>query len=404
MAAREAIRTVAPMMLTIDTLPSDDPGTSLLDDAEALAGEAADRVDELDAGRRIPADLYLRATRAGLFRQLLPASLGGDGAAPVAWFRTGLAMARLDASLAWTVTQGAAELGWIAVGGDPAWAGAVLADPEATSASSTAGLGTLRHHGATATLSGRWSTNTGCTNASWIGGLSIVDGGAQAGSLRLAWVPAERATTIEDWDTTGLRGTGSHSTVVDEQEVPIHWTVATFDPTPNDRGAHRTLVGNGNWPIAGSVAAVLLGLARRCLDEVEQLAPRRTMTGAAAPLSEDADVLRRLAVMEGSWHSAVAAVSDGLEAMWADATATGELSTERRWRLAATHAAAADAAAAVVEGCVDLAGTSAAPRTSALARRAADARILRTHLAVGPAVRERIGRCALGLSEPDMMV
>jgi alkylation response protein AidB-like acyl-CoA dehydrogenase len=128
------------------------------------------------------------------------------------------------------------------------------------------------------------------------------------------------------------------------------------------------------------------------------------MTGAAVPMAEDADVLRRIAVMEGSWHAAVAAVSDGLEAMWAEATSAGELSPERRWRLAATQAAAADAAVAVVEGCVELAGTSAASRTGALARRAADARVLRSHLAVGPAVRERIGRCALGLAAPDMFV
>jgi alkylation response protein AidB-like acyl-CoA dehydrogenase len=121
-------------------------------------------------------------------------------------------------------------------------------------------------------------------------------------------------------------------------------------------------------------------------------------------MAEDADVLRRIAVMEGSWHAAVAAVGDGLEAMWAEATAEGELGDERRWRLAATHAAAADAAVAVVEGCVDLAGTSAAARTGPLARRAVDARVLRSHLAVGPAVRERIGRCALGLAAPDMFV
>jgi alkylation response protein AidB-like acyl-CoA dehydrogenase len=396
------------MTLTTDHLPSPTPAepapTSLDDAAVALAAEAADRVDELDAGRRLPADLHTRVARAGLFRQLVPPEHGGAGATPDAWFRRGVAMAAHDASLAWSVTQGAAELAWIAVGGDPEWARAVLSDPEATSASTTAGLGTLEVHGATATLAGRWASNTGSAGATWIGGLAMVDGGPDTGALRMAWVPADRATVLDDWDTVGLRGTGSHSTVIDAQEVPLHWSVPIFDPTPHHDGPHRVLVGNGNWPIAAAVAAVLLGLARRALDETERMVPTRTATGAMAPLAQDVDVLRRIAAMEGEWLTASAAVEHGLATMWDEATATGTLDRDHRWRLAATHAAAARAAVAVVDGCAELAGTSAAARTHPLARIAADARVLRTHVAVGPAVGERIGRVALGAAEPDMFV
>lgn len=83
-------------------------------------GAAADaRTAELDVACRLPADLYAAALHSGLFRPLVAPEFGGNGAAPLQWFRTGVELAWYEASLAWVVTQGAAELGWIAAGGDP---------------------------------------------------------------------------------------------------------------------------------------------------------------------------------------------------------------------------------------------------------------------------------------------
>ena len=58
------------------------------------------------------------------------------GVEPLDWFRTGVELARHEASFGWVVTQGAAELGWIGAGGDDGWARELLGDPLATSASS----------------------------------------------------------------------------------------------------------------------------------------------------------------------------------------------------------------------------------------------------------------------------
>ena len=80
-------------------------------------GAAADaRWQELDRARHIPQDLHDAAAATGLFRQLVAPALGGSGRPPIEWFRTGLALARYEPSLAWVVTQGAAELGWISAG------------------------------------------------------------------------------------------------------------------------------------------------------------------------------------------------------------------------------------------------------------------------------------------------
>ena len=150
-----------------------DPHTPTIDEL----GAAADfRWTELDRARRVPQDLHDAAAAAGLFRQLVAPALGGDGRPPLEWFRTGMALARHEASFAWVITQGAAELGWIATGGDPTWAAEVLADPHGASASTVAGFGRLVIDGDHARFGGRWGFNTGSPNATWIGGLALVDG------------------------------------------------------------------------------------------------------------------------------------------------------------------------------------------------------------------------------------
>ena len=377
-------------------------------DALSRIGAAADaRTDELDAGRRLPDDLHLEAARAGLYRQLVPRSMGGPGLAPLEWFRNGVALAHHDASLAWVVTQGAAELAWIAVGGDDEWARDLLSDPLATSASSSAGLGTLTVDGASSRIAGRWAFNTGSPAAAWIGGMALVDGAADAAGrpvIRWAWVPADRAEVLDDWDPTGLRGTGSHSTVIPTQEIPTAWTFSPHDPTGNDRGPHRVLVGNGNWPIAASVAAVQLGNARRALDEAAALVLDTSPPPAFVPLARNAAVQRMLSEAEGLWAAALAGVERELEALWAEARRDGELRTERRVR---THRAALTANALsvrVVDLVAEATGTRSMQRRHVLGRCRRDAHALEAHISVNGASAELNAAMSLGLVEPHLLV
>jgi indole-3-acetate monooxygenase len=389
--------------------------------AASLAEEAAASVDILDAERRLPRDLVRRTTAHGLFRQLVPQDLGGLGTPPIEWFRRGLEMARREPSFAWVVTQGSAELAWIAVGGDPSWAADVLADPQAASASTTAGVGTLRLDAEgdaaetadrTGTANGSWGFDTGVTSATWIGGMVIVErpeGDPQRRTdgvpeLRIAWVPADRATIIEDWDSTGLRGTGSHRISIAEQRIPWRWTVAWHEPTIHDHGPHRVMVGNGNWPIASSVAAVQLGTARAALDEVRRLITGKAPAPSFTPLVQNAAVQRRLVELEGSWLGARAAVERELETMWDEAVEHGSLSTGQRVRLATVNAAANRTAVQLVDGAAELAGTEVAKRTSRLSRCLRDVHTLRGHVATNGTVLERIAQADFGLLAPDLLV
>jgi indole-3-acetate monooxygenase len=372
-----------------------------------LGGQADARTAELDQGCDIPADLYRTAAAAGLFRQLVTADLGGLDRTPLEWFRTGVELAWHEASFGWVITQGAAELGVIGAGADDAWARELLADPLATSASSTAGAGKLSIDGSTSRFGGSWAFNTGSANASWIGGLAVVDGAvADHGRpvIRWGWVPADRAQVAHDWDPAGLRGTGSHSTLIEEQDIPTAWTFAPEVVTSNDRGPHRCLVGNGYWPIATAVAATQLGNARRALDETARILATKAPAPGFVLLARNAGVQRMLVEAEGLWAAARASVERELEEMWAQAGAHGEVFPAQRAALHRANVAANALGVRIVDLCTEMTGTAAVSRAGVLSRCHRDAHALRGHAATNGATVERNAQIVLGLIPDHFLV
>ena len=379
-----------------------------LDDAAlAIAMEAQQIVGSTDAERRLPDSMFQSIATSGLFRQLVPRQLGGPDRSPLEWFRCGMALATFDSSLAWVVTQGAGELGWLTVGGDPSWAADVLEDPLAASASTVAGLGNALIDGDDAVMTGRWGFDTGCQGATWIGGLALMvdpKGSSEELDLRICWVPAARATIIEDWDTLGLRGTGSHSIAIDAQRLSAAWTVNPSAPTANEYGPHRVIVGNGNWPIHFSVAAVQLGTARRALDLVRPMLESKSGHVSGIRLIERGWVQQRLTALEGLWMAAVASAERELESMWAEAVATGELSFNQRVRNATAASTANTLAVQVVDGVCELAGASISSAASPIGRCLRDVQTLRGHVSTCIEVMELCTAKAHGLGDHPSLV
>ena len=84
---------------------------------EQLAPAIAARANEIEAARRLPADLLEDLKVAGTFRLTGPASHGGLEADLPAALRIFEALAKADASVAWTVMLGGS--GWRDLAGLP---------------------------------------------------------------------------------------------------------------------------------------------------------------------------------------------------------------------------------------------------------------------------------------------
>jgi alkylation response protein AidB-like acyl-CoA dehydrogenase len=370
--------------------------TDLLDAAAQLGALADGRWDELDRDCRIPHDLQSAALTAGLFRTLVPIDLGGLGATPLEWFRCGVELARHEASFGWVVTQGAVELGYIAAGGDPGWAADVLGDPATTVASSVSGMGSLRKTPDGLLFSGRWAFNTGAHGAAWVGGLATIEG-SEPPDVRLAYIPAGRAAILDDWDTNGLRGSGSNSTVISMQLINPAWVLRPFSTVVSDRGPYRCLLGNGNWPIACSVASTQLGAARRAIDEAATFLHTRPSMGHTVSLPNDAVSARQLLSAEAMWNACHASVERELDSMWKEATSDGCLSTHQRVRLFAANALASERSVHIIDSMCDLTGSLSIRRDHPLSRARRDAQALRGHRAVNGEAVEHAGRVWLGI-------
>jgi indole-3-acetate monooxygenase len=371
--------------------------SDLLHAAAELGALADQRWMELDRDCRIPDDLQGGAQAAGLFRTLVPTDLGGVGATPLEWFRCGIELGRSEASFGWVVTQGAVELGYIAAGGDPAWAAQVLGDPTASVASTVSGMGLLRETPDGLLFGGRWRFNTGVHGATWVGGLATIEGSVPL-EVRLAYIPAERATIVDDWDSSGLRGSGSNSTIISEQYIDPAWMLRPFSTITNgNQNPYRCLIGNGNWPIACSVASTLLGAARRAIDETAMFLLGRASNESPAVLPNDAVSIRQLFSSEAMWNSCRASVERELESMWVEAMADGCLSPQQRVRLFAANSFASARSTQIIDDLCDLTGSLPIRRDHPLSRARRDAQALRAHRAVNGEAIEHAGRVWLGI-------
>jgi len=372
----------------------------------SLAKEADARRAELERKRQVPHDLFRRAAEAGLFGQLICAELGGPGRSAVEWFRAGVEMARWEPSFSWVVTQGAGDHATYTASGDPAFTSVFLADANAYSSSSDNGSGTLVPEGDGYRLPGRWGFCSGCQGATWVGGLAALPlaPGQEEPDRLWALVPIERARIEETWDVMGMIGTGSHTVVIDQQHIPSAWTFRHSQPGPHDYGPMSVACGNSAWPIATSVAAVVLGISRRAIDAAAHLVSvKRERTGNSL-LIENAHVQRELMRAEGTWSAAYAGVEQALIRMWEDAAQSRRLPMDTRIGLLTSNVHASTTANEIIGSVCDVIGTSIAPAGGIFGACLRDARTLGSHTATVGKKLELAAQMRFGLLENSYLV
>ena len=114
----------------------------VLDAVDAFLPIVRDNIGRIRSGRRLPDDVELAMRATGINRLALPASLGGLEARPADAMRVFERIAAVDGSTAWCAIIGAASnifAGYL----PPDGAREVFADPDRSSATVFAALGTL---------------------------------------------------------------------------------------------------------------------------------------------------------------------------------------------------------------------------------------------------------------------
>jgi alkylation response protein AidB-like acyl-CoA dehydrogenase len=214
-------------------------------------------------------------------------------------------------------------------------------------------------------------------------------------------VPVARARIEETWDTMGMMGTGSHSVVLESQHVPAAWTFILVRAGPMDYGQPSIAAGNGYWPIATSVSAIQLGIARRALDAAADLALKKPIARSTELLCKNAHVQRQLMRAEAAWAASKAGVELVLRQMWEAAGQDRKLPPAILMALTSANIYAVATATDIIQSVCDVISTSIAPSRSIFGACLRDARTIGSHIAVNPAKLELIAKMKFGFTDCD---
>ncbi|MGE0699623.1 MAG: acyl-CoA dehydrogenase family protein [Hyphomicrobiaceae bacterium] len=359
--------------------------------------------DRIEAGRELPADVRAALVEAGMFRLLLPRSIGGHEIDLPSFAEIAQIVANADASTAWCVGQG----GGCAMSAsflEPAVARRLFGGDGAVLAWGAGVQGTAVEVPGGYRVSGTWSFASGSRHATLLGAHCKVVGSDGKPRTRSDGRPADRTALlarskarIDDvWQVVGLKGTGSDNYSVEDLFVPAEETI--------DREALDTVKEPGTlyklptiMICASAFGGVMLGISRGMIDDLRALAGSKTARGASSSMRDSEMVQAEIGRLEARWRALRSYHFGTFGEIWDALESGAPLSEQQRIdaRLACTHT--------VSEGCqiaVDAyraAGASAIFEASPFERRLRDALSASQQVQGRPSHYATIGRHLLGL-------
>ena len=381
--------------------------TSLIDAAREIAPIVQKHNQEAERERRLSRPVLNALRETGLLRMSTPRSLGGLETDPITRALVVEEISRHDSAAGWTLEN---PLDW-------AFFCARLPDEGAEEIYSR-GADILiaaqfgRPLNATSTeggyrISGRAPFVSNCYDADWISSTAVVDldqHSEGAPETVMVYFPREQCEIIDTWDVMGMRGTGSNDISVTDVFVPKARTfpmVPEFEPGSHYRGPLYRL------PLVGAagtgIPTPMLGVARRAVDEVTELALTKTPVASSALLRERSSAQIQLGQAEAILRSGRLLLLDTVSEAWQRCVhdVTHSLKQRADLLLASTHAMSS--AVRAVELCCSIAGTTAFRATSPLERCFRDVQTMRHHVFTSEARYGTFGQVYLGVP-PDFPV
>ena len=371
--------------------------------ANALAPAIAARSAEIEALRRLPADLVEQLRMAGMFRMGRSVAKGGPQMTLVQHLEVIEVLARADPSTAWCVKIGT-DSGLLAELLEPAASARLLPEPDMITAGQfTAGRGVLDKVEDGYRLTGRFPFGSGITHADVVmtGGVVHRDGQPLTAAngmpeTRLAFCRAVELVIEDTWHTHGLRGSGSNHYraegvfIPEDQAMRIDEHLFAGKPPLYSSGF--------NW--VTTMAAVPLGCARKALDEAALLIAGKQAGFPPRPMGQLEGPRLAMARAETRYGAARAFLYSSANAFWAELE-NGTPATETKGRLALANVECFRMAVDVTRALFDLMGANAVFEGQILERCTRDALTLNQHMIVSEAALGTYGAMMLGQEHPS---
>jgi alkylation response protein AidB-like acyl-CoA dehydrogenase len=357
-----------------------DRPTATLDGIQALLPAIAERIDEIEQGRRIPPDMVAELKSAGCFRSLVPRSHGGDENDLESHMRVLEELARTDGSVGWTVMIGAAAPVLLGMLPTQTFDAIYAAGPDVVVGGTFNPMGSAVPTDGGYKVTGRWTFASGCQHSDWFLAHCIVDDGRMP-PMRMMVVPATDVEILDTWHVSGLRGTGSHDFTISDVFVPDERTFRIDDHSGVDAPVMRVPELSLSTLL---FAAVAIGIAQGALDEITAIATAKFPAFAMAPLAANPLFRNHLGAADAELRAARALVYGEASTAWSTACERAEFTVVQRARFRAATTWAVRAAASVVDVAYTEGGGSSIRDDNPLQRRLRDAHALTQHFAIKP--------------------
>lgn len=364
----------------------------------------------MDENRRIHDDVVEAIAEAGLLKLRVPVRYGGYEADMETVVEVLAELGRGDGSTSWTV----------AVWSISSWMMGLFPDEvqDEVFATPDVRVSGILSPGAVAVpadggyvVNGKWSFNTGAQLSAWNTNAAVTP--TQDGDFAPVMIalPMADLQIVDDWNSSGLRGSGSVTTVAQDVFVPAE---RVLPMGPVLQGEHRSEL-NANAPVFSApfmptasaiVCAPALGLALAAKDAFFERLPGRKITytsyedQAQAPVTHLAVAAAITKVDEAGFHARRAAYL-----LDSKSRAAETWTLEERARVRLSLGAACQRAKEAVDILDGASGGSSVYRDVPIQRIQRDVQVLNLHAILHPNTNlELYGRIACGLGANTLYV
>jgi alkylation response protein AidB-like acyl-CoA dehydrogenase len=371
----------------------------LLAQLAELTSSLRAHANEADRLRQLPERVVRTLIELRLFRLWIPRRYGGLELPLPQTLEIYEAAARIDGSVGWAVMIGSGG-GLFAAYLDPAVASELFAPANAVVAGSGAPDGRAERVAGGYRVSGRWRYASGANYATTFtancvvteDGKPLVDADGKPLIRAMAFTPSQVAV-LPSWDTSGMRGTGSHDFEVRDVLVPDQRSFSVFTDTPREAGVLYRLPFGVLTELP--ITAVAVGIARHALDAFAVLAKQKKPQGSDTSLADDPTVQTQYATSHARWRLNQAALYALAEQSWQLVLGGCPLRTHELAEITASCTLCVSELEAAVGDLARLAGMSAIAQDDELARSSRDLQTLAAHVAVSPRHWRSSGRALL---------
>ncbi|GAA0379159.1 acyl-CoA dehydrogenase [Acrocarpospora corrugata] len=375
---------------------------------EELVRRASELVPLLQAnalstedGRQLTPDSLDALRDAGIYRMRVPARYGGYESDARTMVRVASELGRGDGSTSWT-----ASVWWIT-----SWMAAMFPDDvqdEVFDSPDTRLCGTLSPTGMAvrqpggAVLNGKWGFISGARHSTWQVIVAVSPTPEGGHEPIMALVPLADLQIVDDWFTSGLRGTGSITTIAQNVFIPeeriLSMGAILHEQYGSKRNAESAIYRNPLLPVASaSSVGTVLGMAKGAWDAFLGRLPDRHITYTAytsqreAPLTHFQVAEARLLIDEAEFHALRLAGQ-------VDEKSGAEWTAEERARARADMGAVCDLAKQAVDLLTTASGGSSIYSDVPMQRIQRDMQAVNLHALMHPDTnRELYGRILCGM-------